>query len=316
MPGQDAVAADHSGDFLVRAIGRHKLLVVLVGVIGALAGTAIGLVRKPTYTASTTLQVGTVNPNSSNFYGFVQAASDLASVFSRSITAAPVLAQLRAKLGVSAADASQRLSAEPIPVSPSFRIIATGPTARGAIRLANGASHAVIAYNSHSLQRAKPQTARLLAEYHRAAQAVETAAVTVARLARAAGVVEAAAPGGSVPGSSAAGSTQGAVSAEGPAAAGSATSEQEAALIAARSNLAAARVRANALSAAYQSSLVSTGASPSTRLLAMVAGAVTASSDRTSKTELLAFVGLLAGLIAGAALAGLYELRARRYPTR
>ena len=92
--------------------------------------------------------------------------------------------------------------------------------------------------------------------------------------------------------------------------------EQEAALIAARSNLAAARVRANALSAAYQSSLVSTGASPSTRLLAMVAGAVTASSDRTSKTELLAFVGLLAGLIAGAALAGLYELRARRYPTQ
>ena len=71
-------------------------------------------------------------------------------------------------------------------------------------------------------------------------------------------------------------------------------------------------MRANALGAAYQSVLVSAGANPSNRLLSMVAGAVTASSDRQAKIELFAFIGLLAGLVGGASLAVARERRKAR----
>ena len=89
-------------------------------------GAGIGLLRQTTYTASATLQVGQVNPNSPGFLGYVQSASSLATAFSRSIAAAPVLATVKRKLALGPADATPRLSAEPIPLAPAFRVIATG----------------------------------------------------------------------------------------------------------------------------------------------------------------------------------------------
>src|SRR2546423_11260419 len=120
------------------AIARHKLLVLLCAAgLGAI-GAALGSARKGTYTAAATLQVGRVNPNSPGFYGFVQSASDLATAFSRAITAAPVLRAVRAHTGLQPKAAAARLSAEPIPSSPAFRVVASGPTAAAAGRLANG----------------------------------------------------------------------------------------------------------------------------------------------------------------------------------
>lgn len=275
MEGGAIAPLGASGDVVIRAIARRKLFVVLLGVVVAVAGVAMGLVRKPTYTSSTTLQVGTVNLNSPSFYGFVQSASALATVFSRSVTAEPVLAEIKSKLGVSPSEATQRLAAEPIPLSPGFRIIATGSTAQSAVNLTNTASDAVVAYEAHAASTTSPQTGSLLASYERAAQTLQQATATVTQLvlARKHG------------------------------------SRESSTLVQARSNLDAARLRATALGAAYQSALVSAGANPSTGLVSVVAGAVTASSDRSSKIELLAFVGLLAGLVFGALLATLYEQR-------
>lgn len=280
-PHEAIVSEGSSGDVVVHAIARHKLLVLLAGVIVALAGAAIGMERKPTYTSAATLQVGTVNLNSPGFYGYVQAASGLATVFSRSITAAPVLAEIRSKLGIPPSEATQRLSAEPIPISPSFRIIATGSTAVGAVNLANTASTAIIAYEAHAASATSPQTGLLLANYDHAALALQKAAATVAQLAEA--------------------RKHGA--------------GEDAALIHARSDLDVARVHANALGTAYQSALVSAGANQPTGLVSLVAGAVTASSDRSSKIELLGFVGLLAGLVLGAVLVALYEQRRVHRPS-
>ncbi len=78
--------------FVLSAIGRNKLLVCGCAVVAALIGTAYGLSRPRTYTASATLQVGQVNPNSPGFYSYVQSASALATAFSRAISAEPVLA--------------------------------------------------------------------------------------------------------------------------------------------------------------------------------------------------------------------------------
>jgi capsular polysaccharide biosynthesis protein len=137
---------DPIDNFIVDAIRWNKLLVAVVAVLGALVGTAVGLLRQPTYQASTTLQVGQVNPSSAGFGNYTESVSALAAVYSRDITASPVLAEIQRKLGLTAAESGSRLSSEPIPASPIFKVVATGSSSRAAIELANDAAAAVGSY--------------------------------------------------------------------------------------------------------------------------------------------------------------------------
>jgi hypothetical protein len=167
--------------FVLSAIGRHKSIVVLSALIFAFAGIAIGLLRQPTYTASATLQVGQVNPNSPGFLGYVQSAGSLATAFSRSIAAGPVLDSVEEKLGLSRGESTPRLSSEPIPLSPAFRVIATGTSAVAATRLANVTAGAVVAYEAHS-NSSNPQAASQLDDYQSASVAVRSAETRVSEL--------------------------------------------------------------------------------------------------------------------------------------
>jgi len=72
---------------VLSAIARNKLMICVFALVFALIGTAYGLSRQRTYTASATLQVGQVNPNSPGFYSYVQSAAALAGAFSRAISA-------------------------------------------------------------------------------------------------------------------------------------------------------------------------------------------------------------------------------------
>ena len=241
----------------------------------AAVGVAGGLARSATYTASSTLQIGKVNPNSPGFYGFVQSASDLATAFSRAITAAPVLSSVQAKLGLSPGVTVTRLAAEPIPNSPAFRVIASGPSAHAAIELANVTSSAVIAYEADA-NTYSPESKRLLNAYRAASLSLAHAENEVTRAASA--------------------------YAQDPSTATSAALEN------AQAGRSAASLRAQALAGGYQQS----AQSATTRdLISLLAGAVTAASDRKSKIELLGFVGLLGGLAIGCAIAVLREQRAR-----
>jgi capsular polysaccharide biosynthesis protein len=259
------------------AIARNKLIVFVCAIALASAGVLYGAARHPTYEASTTLQVGTVNLNSPGFYGFVQAASSLATVFSRTITAGPVLEDLQAKLGVTPSQAARRLAAEPIPISPSFRIVATGDSASSAIALANTTAAAVISYERHAAEGTSPQTAALLKEYSKAAEQLEQATAAVeglrAQLAREK-------------------TNRGAAARFG------------AALLRARVAQSDARTRANALEASYRNvTVANAGANPAGGLVSLVAAASTATNDHSSKIKLYGLVGLLAGLTLGCILA-------------
>ena len=161
------------------AIRRHKKLIAIFAVIGLLAGAALGLVRPATYEAAATLQVGQVNPNSPGFASYTQSSSSLATAFSRAIAAAPVLATVERKLHLAKGRASERLSSEPIPLSPAFRVLATGPSAAKAKRLANVAAAGVIAYENSS-NSANPEAASLLAAYRRASLELSEASAAVA----------------------------------------------------------------------------------------------------------------------------------------
>lgn len=167
-----------ANNFAWRAISWNKGLVAAIAVLGAVVGLAIGFARPATYTASATLQVGQVNPNSPGFLGYVQSASSLATAFSRAIGAAPVLAEVEKNLGVPASSAVSRLSAEPIPLAPAFRVIATGSSEAAARNLANVASGAVVAYESKA-NSANPQAKALLTGYRDATASLRHAEAQV-----------------------------------------------------------------------------------------------------------------------------------------
>lgn len=276
--GRDPRLPGSSSSSVAGAIGRHKPLVFVCALVFAALGVAGGFARNGTYTAAATLQVGKVNPNSPGFYGFVQSASDLATAFSRAVTAAPVLEAVHNKLGLTPDQAVARLAAEPIPSSPAFRVIATGPTGRAAIELANVSSRALIAYEARA-NTYSPESGRLLAAY-RAASLQLTQAKTQ--------VVTAAAEYAKAPSSTSRLKVENAQAAR-----------------------AAATLRAQAIAGGYQQS----AQSATTRdLISPLSGAVTAASDRKSKIQLFGFVGLLGGLVIGCALAVLWDRRLSARP--
>ncbi len=249
------------------AIGRHKLLILACTVVITLIGVAYGLSRPKTYTASATLQVGQVNPNSPGFFSYVQSASALATAFSRAIDAEPVLASIQQQLKLRPTVASARLSAEPIPVSPAFRVIATGPTDSKAVRLANVTAAAVVAYESRS-NSANPEAASLLHEYGDASYQLHQAAATLAHLGQ---------------------NKRASLQARAHAAA----------------NQAAAEVRLRAIGNSYVAAV--TSQAPRSGLVSLLAGATSASNDHRSKLETYGFIGLLAGLVFGCLAAVLLE---------
>jgi uncharacterized protein involved in exopolysaccharide biosynthesis len=177
----DRLLATSSEPLLAKAIARRKWLVIALGVLCAAIGVGVGLAHKSTYTASSTLQIGKENPNSPSFYGYVQSASALAAVYSRALTAEPVLAEIQHKLGITPDQAIERLSAEPIPNSPVFRAIATGPSERSAVALANVAAAALVSYESHNNYTS--DAAELYASYQTASEELARAKAHLANLA-------------------------------------------------------------------------------------------------------------------------------------
>jgi uncharacterized protein involved in exopolysaccharide biosynthesis len=269
------------GGMLLRAIGRHKLAICAFAVVFAALGAGYGLSRPVQYTAGATLQVGQVNPNSPGFFSYVQSSASLATAFSRAIDAEPVLATVQHSLGIAPAKASTQLSAAPVPSSPAFRIFATGGSAARAMSLANVAANAVIAYEGES-NSANPAAAALLHEYQDASLALQHVVAKVARQERAENSKHVSGSAFTI------------------------------ALAPAKSEREAAQVRLKAIGAAYTAAIASQA--PRRGLVSLIAGATSATSNRHAKVELVALVGLLAGILIGCLAAVLLEQH-RRSPT-
>lgn len=255
-------------NFVLDAIRFHKLLVVALAVAGALIGAGLGFLREPVYTASATLQVGEVNPNSPGFGGYTQSATSLATGFSRAIVAGPVLTRIQRKLGLEPTVSASRLSSEPIPLSPVFRVIATGPSESAALKLANVTATGVVAYVTKA-NSGTPQANELLRAYRHAALDVRRAK-----------------------------SRQAALASE-SASAGE--------LASAEATVSTAQVKLEAISRSYVAAI--TSQAPRAGLVSVLAGATVADSDRTSKLQLYAFIGLLIGFLLGCAAAVWREQR-------
>ena len=264
---------------VMTAIARNKLIICAFAVAISILGAVYGHTRPRTYTASTTLQVGQVNPNSPGFYSYVASAAALATAFSRATSAEPVLATVQHKLNLAPATTVARLSAEPLPLSPAFRVFATGPTETAAVQLANVASGAIISYEDAS-NSGNPEAEALLREYRKAALAVQDATTNLERLAYVHRKATGSQPFSNV-------------------------------LAPAKAERETAVAKLSAVRAAYTAAV--TSQAPRAGLVTLISGAATATSDRKSKVELLGFIGLLAGVVLGCIVAVLREqLRRRR----
>ena len=118
------------------ALRRYPVLALLPLVVLAAAGITLGLRRPPTYTASTTINVGTPDINSQATPGYVQAEQTLASAYSREVASQFVYNPVAKDLNIARGDVASRLSSSAVPASPTFTINATGSTPSGAVTLA------------------------------------------------------------------------------------------------------------------------------------------------------------------------------------
>ncbi len=262
------------------ALRVHPFIVIVMVLILVGGAAAYGLVRKPVYTATARLTVGTIDITSPGaLSGYAVAAPALASSYSRVIGADAVVRPVSRMTHLSPSTVRGRLSATPIPQSPVIEVQATGPSANDAVNLANSGSTALINYVVQ-INRNNPDTGRLFREFKAAAARFENAQQKARKLSSQVGA------------------------AKHPSAA------QINALVRARAAVDAANASAQALRSTYAQSLAGQSATQLVQLLSAASGAT---SDRLPRLEIFLFVALVAGLIVGTALA---TLRARRWAAR
>ncbi len=260
------------------AVRRHPLIIIICVVLLVAGGAAVGLRRKPVYTATARLEVGDLNLAAPGaLSGYAAASQALAASYARAVTASAVVAPVARQMHLPQSAVTAELSATPVPLSATFDVTASSPTSSRAVRLANAASVALSKYVA-SLNSTSPASGRLLAQLRTASTKFETAKAKASGIAR--------------------------------ALTHSKSARLNNALVAAQAQVDATSANLDAVRTAYADSLQ---AETSTSRAQLLSPAVQATSDRVKKLEISLFVGLAAGLLLGIVLA---TLRARRVASR
>jgi uncharacterized protein involved in exopolysaccharide biosynthesis len=270
--------------FVLAAIARYRLVVGLCAIALAMLGVVYGLSRPKAYTATATLQVGQVNPNSPGFGSYVQSASALAAVFSHAISAEPVLTTIQQKLKLAPSEAIARLSSEPLPQIPAFRVFATGSKAAEAVKLANVAAEAIVTYEDQS--NSASQVTSLLNAYHDASLNLQRASAKLAEFESLT------------------------LSKEREAVAqahGRSKPPNSSVFVPDKAEVDTAEAKVKAIAAAYTAAVASQA--PRTGFVSVLANATSASGNKNSKVEMYGVIGLLVGLVIGCVVAVLLARR-------
>jgi uncharacterized protein involved in exopolysaccharide biosynthesis len=143
-PGQGWGDARAAG-VLRTILGRWWLVLIVVAIfVGAAA--YLGGERKPTYTATSSLNVGQVDVRVQALASFTTGAQSLASSYSRIATSRTIVDPVAKRLGTTREDVAERLSANVVADSPIFELIGTGESKEAAIQLTNAATREMRRY--------------------------------------------------------------------------------------------------------------------------------------------------------------------------
>jgi uncharacterized protein involved in exopolysaccharide biosynthesis len=251
---------------VLEAMRWHWRLVLIPVVLLVGAGLAFGLLRAPQYTATANLSVDFGAQNPSSLSGSVTAAQALAESYARAIDATPVVLQVSRKTGIPRDEVPEHISASPIPDSTVVKISGADESADSATRLANVSATALTRYIA-TLNGTRQGSAPVLAQFRQAESIYQDRLNHQEEL----------------------------------AARVDANPSDEAAareLRDARVKTQVALLKKNSVGELY-------GASQQAYVapLRFLNVASSASSDRLSRLQLLGFIGLVAGLAVGAALA-------------
>jgi capsular polysaccharide biosynthesis protein len=274
----------------LRPIVRRWPLVLVVMLVCAAAGAAVGLKRSPTWSASSTVNVGRVDVRVQALPGYVAGAETLAAAYSRIADSQAIAGPAGRTLGMSPAHVASHVTATPVPGSPMFRIIGTGASQAQAIRITNVVTAEIKRYVTAS-NSGQDSVGSLLRRYERAVAASDRLRRTVTRLE----AERSAAVGPTTTTAATAVTTTGAPSLV--------------RIRSARVRYQTEQLRAQTLAAQYQSRAEEVA---STAGVQVIATPLTATSNRKSKLERLVAVGLVGGLVAGSLLALLLEATRRR----
>lgn len=251
---------------VLEAMRWHWQLVLIPVVLFLGIGLALGLLRAPTYTATANLSVDFGAQNPSSLPGSVTAAQALADSYARAVDATPVVSGVARKTGIPASEVAGDTAASPIPDSTVVRVSGAADSEAASIELANAAAKSLTTYIS-TLNGTRQGSAPVLVQFRQAESVYQD---RLDRQAELAAQVEA------VP------------------------SDETA-----RAELNQARVRTQVALLKKNSVAELYGASQQAYVapLSFLTEASSASSDKLARLQLLAFIGLVAGLAIGAALA-------------
>ena len=152
---------------VLRSALRYWWVIVLFMLALAGGAVAIGLDRKPTYTAEARLNVGGFNLSAQSLPGYAGGALVLANAYSRAAYADQVLGPVARAVGKSKREIGSKLSSSPVKDSPVIRVKVESRRRGEAIRIANLVAVHLQSYARH-LARSNPDTPRLFRAYKRA----------------------------------------------------------------------------------------------------------------------------------------------------
>jgi hypothetical protein len=122
---------------------RSPLMVILPALLLLAVGLAVGLLRQPTFaaTSQTTLQITSNQPSALG--GISEATPTTAASVSRAVTSAQVLDPVARELHLSRQQVAAAVSATPVPLSGNISLTASAGTSSQAIQLVNATTRSL-----------------------------------------------------------------------------------------------------------------------------------------------------------------------------
>src|SRR4051794_26971755 len=269
----------------LRSVVRFWWVVLIVTVLAVAGAVAAGLAQAPTYTASSDINVGRVDVRVQTLPGYVAGAQALAAAYARVATSDELIDPLAKRLKLPAAQLRARISSSPVPNATIFRIWGTGASEQDAISVTRAATQQMETIVT-AQDGSRTELSDVLSEYRDVSRQAATLRAGIDRLKN--------------PPTS-------------PAATATPTSRKardrrDAQVASLQVALDTAELKMQTLGGRYQergNELAATAG------IQVISRPETAASDRHRTVQRLATIGLLGGLVLGAALAALLDRRRR-----
>ncbi|MBV9213185.1 MAG: hypothetical protein JOZ25_06015 [Actinobacteria bacterium] len=166
---------------VLQALRRNLVLAAIPVVVLLAAALALGLVRKPVYTAEARLNVGGLNLTQQSVEGYVTAVQALSVAYARSIDAPRVIGPVAKQLHRPSLYVVSHVDAVPIQGSSVVRVLAQEKKPGQAMALANATAESIVKYAAN-LNAGKTESEKIRRQFMAASADLQNATAELAKL--------------------------------------------------------------------------------------------------------------------------------------